>query len=217
MPPAQFAEGMEGLDHSGPLRPAAARPAASVTTATSPADNAARPGLAIFRRQTARASNTSPSASWMCGAGRQAVLRQSDPPVLEVGPDLLVTGAVETVFRASPPALRRRGGLHGARQQRSKNRARRRPIRAAWQAAANLSSSARRKGATRVQPEQLRHDHGVVTWRQQGVLARQQVGPGAALVDGEVIDHGVHGEGQGGSMAKGRAFCNSALVWDMIC
>ena len=38
---------------------------------------------------------------------------------------------------------------------------------------------------------------GVVVRRQQRALAREQPRFGSALVDGEVVDHGLHGEGHG--------------------
>ena len=79
--PAQFAEGMERLDHAGPLGPSAAEPAASVTTATSPSASACRPSVKYSSGKGPVASITSPAwtSSIVVLAGRRFCARPIRP------------------------------------------------------------------------------------------------------------------------------------------
>ena len=135
-------------------------------------------------------------------AGGKAVLRQADAAGAQVGADLLVLHAVEAVaieqLGQAAAFARRRLRLLG-QQRVEKVSAPWRRIRARWRRAAlKRSSSALRAGSRRgVGAQQRRDGESVVAGGHQRAVAGEQVGPGAALVDGEIVDHRVHGEGQG--------------------
>ena len=151
--PGQFAERMQRLHHPGALRPAAARAGGQrhhghlARSAKRVQPIASRFGL-LQLRSVRSVGDIVFLHVLDHRAGGQAVLRQADPALLQIGADLLVLHAVKAVLLpAARQVIGRLRFRFAARQhdveQRLHHAAQLGRVR---QAAPNLSSSARRSG-----------------------------------------------------------------------
>jgi hypothetical protein len=102
---AEAAEGMQGLDHAGPLRPAASRPGGQGQHGHRAGGQGrlAQPAALAVDRAAGRAVEELVAGDVLDRAGGgQAVLRQPDAAGAKVGADLLVQLRIEAVFLQEP-------------------------------------------------------------------------------------------------------------------
>ena len=125
--PGETAEGMQGLDHAGPLRPAAARPGRQGDDghlARGQRRRTAARQCVIGAAGAVAASITSSAAHvFDHGAGRQAVLGQPDAAGPQVGADLLVQLGIETVLLEQLLQLRLAQLFGGRRREKARRKA----------------------------------------------------------------------------------------------
>ena len=201
--PPKLAERIERLHHARALRPAAARAAGERNHGHRPARQRLHADLAISLRKPV--------------VGVQHVAR---PHVVDVGADgrrfcarpmrplrrsaricscctrrtrTLSSSAFETLRarRLAVPRCAAAGGRTRAAPCPPT------PARAAGGAEAVELGAARGGQQPRLRAQQRRHRQRVIARRHQRVAAAQQLGRGAALVDGEIVDHRLHGERHG--------------------
>ena len=133
-------------------------------------------------------------------AGRQSVLRKADAAFLQVGADLLVLRAIEPMFVQQRGEGRAGGGLgFAAREQRVEERlhdpAQLGPGPAGCPKFVQLGAAQRRERA-QLLPQQRRDGERVVALWHQRVGVGEQIGEGTVFVDGKIINHRLHREGQ---------------------
>jgi len=197
----QLAEGVQGLDHAGALRPAAPDAAGQSHDGHFAAAQrlpASRECVGI--RLDGRVDRIAGPHVRDPRRHRQPVLRQADAPCAQVMPDLFVLRTVEAVAsqqRVQPraalthaDALRQHGveyGLHHRGEFRP------RPAGVAEQ----VEFLAPHRGQFVLPlPEEVRHHQSVIVPGQQGIRAARQAGVRTPLVDGKVVDYRLHGKRQ---------------------
>ncbi len=200
---AHLGERVQGLDDAGTTSPAAAR------------SSGERDDRDLSRSQSLEAERAAAIGKAGYGiadiAGRgvldrctgcQAILRETDAAGAQVGLDLLVLSAVEAVaveqfVQASGLASAGRGGvgnqvieelLHGARELGQ--------IADGLTEAIELGAAGARQEPG-LDAQEGRYHQRVVAGGHEALGAAKQACLGAALVDGEIVDHGLHGEGRG--------------------
>ena len=203
VPAAQLRERVERLHHAGPLGPAASHAARQRDHGHGAGRQRVHARLAVMLGQRARGIQEIVRAGvFDAAARRKAVLRQADAAAAQVGLDLLVLHAVEPVsFQKALEALRPVGFLLlAARQQ-------------VVEQVLDHAGEFRHRAARRGEPVQLRAAHGrkqarfraqqrghgqrVVVGRHERTVAAKKRRLGAALVDGEIVYHRLHGERDG--------------------
>ena len=174
-------------------------PPASVTTATAPAASASSPMLRKF------ASHISPCVKDifrrnilnLAGDG-QSILRESDVSGPQLGLDPLMLDRIESVLirAATPESPLAPFAAVDSRQEPVEEARARGPVRPARHAKDALNRSRSAALACRNQPlifsQQAGQHKVVVAVGQNRIVAGQQLGKRAALVDGEVVDHRLH-------------------------
>ena len=190
-------------------------PPAKASTATSPPAKAASPARrsAASRPSAIGVQHVAAGHVFDDRAGRQAVLGQADPPGPQIGADLLVQLRIEAVglqdrlqaavavgLFAGPREQGPQQHLGGTGQPR---------MRAACGGKPRDLVADRRAELPRFLPQPLRRADRIVGRRHHRVAAVVQLGHRAAVVDGEVVDHRVHGEGQ--------RVCNCRFVATISC
>ena len=201
VPAGEFAKGVQGFDHPGTLRPTAPDPGGQGDDGEFAAGEGGQPGLAELLVQRAGGVEDIRIADILnVGAGGQAVLRQPDAAVFQFVADQFVLLAVKAVlgeqfgevfpgaipgFEAGEQAVEER--LHHAGQ-----------LGARAAGGAELIQLGALGGGQRlgIGAQPAGHVEGVIALGQQGADAAPQLGAGAVLVDGKIINNRLHGEGQ---------------------
>src|SRR5674476_1080410 len=193
MPPAELAERIERLDRTRALGPAAAHAAGQGDHGDTSFGQRLHAALAMPGVEFVR------SGIFDAAADRQAILRQANAAGTQIGLDPLMLHAVEPVgfeqcFQAQSAAglliLRARQQVieeivHHAGE--------------VFQGAAGGGEAFQFRAASggevaRFGAQKRRHGQRVITGGHEGVGAGEYPGLGAALIDGEVVDHRFHGE-----------------------
>ena len=134
--------------------------------------------------------------------GRKPVLRQPDPAVPQIGLDLFVLHAIEPVsLEKRFEALRTPGVAILAARQKVVEQVLHHPGKLGALAAGGGKplqlGAARGRKQTGFGADERRHRQSVIFGRHQRRAAAQNPGVGSPLVDGEIVDHRVHGERHG--------------------
>ncbi len=192
--PPSLQNGLSALTTPAPLVQRLPTPPASVTTATRPSASASH----ARARDAGRRERPASGILDMAGH-RQPVLRQPDAAGTQFALDLLVLHAVEPVrFEQRFQALR----AAGLRILRPRQQVIEEIVHHAGEfvhaaAGGGEAFQLRAPGGgeiARFGAQQRRHGQGVITGGHEGARAGEDPRLGAALVDGEIVDHRLHGE-----------------------
>ena len=199
--PPSLQNGLNALTTPAPLVQRLPTPPASETTATVPSARASIPASRSARsRLRGGVENILRLGVFDPAAGRKPVLRQPDPAVPQIGLDLFVLHAIESVsLEKRFETLRAPGVAILAARQKVVEQVLHRPrkfgaLAAGGGKALQLGAARGRKQAG-FGADERRHRQRVIFGRHQRRAAAQNPGVGSPLVDGEVVDHRVHGEG----------------------
>ena len=199
---AELAERVEGLDHARALGPAAAHAAGERNHGDAAGCERFLAGAAAGLGDLRGLGQVAGADVFDDGVHRQAVLRQANAAGAHVGLDLSVLHGVETVLlQHGLQGMGSVGGLFlAARQQVVEHllhHAGEIRLIAAGGGEVVEFGAARGGKQAGLGAHQRRDGQGIVAGGHEGALAAQHGGLGAAFVDGEVVDHRLHGEGNG--------------------
>ena len=202
VPAPQAAKGIQRLDRPRAFRPAAAHSAGE-------RDHRHHPRLqGIFADLLESGFHPAGRVEQIVGVdvgnaagGGKAILRQTDAPVAQVRLNLLVLHAVKSVsIQQRFQALRGIGFLRALRNEMLKD-ALHHPLKfrdsVAGGGEALEFQAAQGREQAGFHAQKSGHHHLVIAGGHQRLFAFAQHGARAALVDGKIVDDGLHGEGRG--------------------
>ena len=198
----EFAERMQRFHHARALRPAAAHAGGQRDHGEFAARDRGETGFTKFLCRRLRGIQHIRVLHVLdVGAGGQAVLRDANAAIFQIVANLFVLHAVEAVLfeQLREAVLAAVPGFQPGQQavEQSLHHAGKFRPRAAGGAEAVQFRALGFGQRLRIGAQPARDMQCVVTTREQRVVAAQQVRPRAALVDGKIINHRFHREGQG--------------------
>ena len=186
--------GLSALTAPAPFVQRLPTPPARVTTATRPSASACMPSVAMAGIEFIR------HGIFDVAGDRQAILRETNAAGMQIGLDLLVLHAIEPVGFEQCFERQRRGPsapVLRARQQVVEEIVHHAGeiVRGAAGGGEAFELGAASGGeVARFGTQKRGHGKRVVAGGHQGVFAAEQRGLRAAFIDGEIVDHRLHGE-----------------------